>query len=602
MKRGLLLFLLVFALPLASAQIVHNEWHPHTDNFEVDGISVSFLVPSSNIELMRLDADDFSAIIPVGECRENQGYWFCYEDYDTTREEASYDDRLNYLPAVRILIERDPGATFGRIGELNITKLQLEDLIVGDTHTYEIRVLPQANTANIRYQVSIPQGIEITNQRDFNRVGNNLVLERSIPSGWESTYRFDFRPINRQAQGFDWSLTGTLGDQSINEAGNISMSFLDSYELLHTAPDTINLGETFTYRVNLTNLLDQSLDIEEIKIILPDGLEANRARQLRRDANVFTNSINRLNQDESGVFEIDLTPNRVGSQQINVDMNFSVGLERVQSSFSSTFEVEGSSLAFILSSNKEMALIGSQVILTYEIRNPNEAFDYTDISTSITSSLGNEDLITRRVRANSSEIFSRVYTLPDEPTQVNFSFTSTYLDEGGEQRSVTRNQQVSTTDRNFITITQEIDKELLAPGDDANIIVRIRNNLDETLRVESEDSYSTSAVSITGSNTRIINLEPRQETDLYAYNLRLSSGFELDSFDLVSTAQTQGRTTRVTKTIPASQSALDEIVGDVNGSESVDEEEGDSGDFTVQTSQGFFSRFWEFLANIFKSD
>src|SRR3989344_1265084 len=145
MKKELLLLFLLSLAPARANELIHDEWHPATDSFAVNGVSYSTSLVSQNTQL-QVNFGSQYFIISNGTCQESDSLELCFPavavDYhNITLDEDVYKAKLaiteitaeltlsRTLEKTTLLMgeESDAELIIRNIGERPATDIYLED-------------------------------------------------------------------------------------------------------------------------------------------------------------------------------------------------------------------------------------------------------------------------------------------------------------------------------------------------------------------------------------------------------------------------------------------------------------------------------------------
>ncbi|MFT4283017.1 MAG: hypothetical protein ACMXX6_01185 [Candidatus Woesearchaeota archaeon] len=537
MKRGLLLIFLLI-MPLASANVIHDSWHYYSDNFQKDGVIYDFLILENNFDTMRLSADNFTTIIRRGSCSRNLNYLYCYEEYNMDGEKIDISPKGILMPEVRLVIERedvyDSSEAFNPTTSFSVNTWSSGDLFPGESGNFYLNISNDGDTAitNFRFRLFIPDNLRVVKQDLLQRTQGSLILSRDFRPGDSKFYNISFAPKDMGSVSLKYTYSYNSYEGYESSEGSSSFTIKEPYEFdFYLDKKELNLNDRVTATVKLSNLVKTDINVKRVRLFTGSRVSFVRTENLERvRVGEFTSGASFIPQNETSSFSATIEPLFSGEFKVSGFIDFEIDGVEFLKSFDESYDVVSDGLAQSFRSNRENVLPGQEIRLEYSLFNENENTVYNDLVVYFNSSFFNERVNFSQLRpGNSRKMLDETIKIPLDFESGEITAKAFYRAGLNQIESLPEaiiNLDVISGD--FFELEKEVDKEIVSPGDEILVSVRLKNLIDDNYQVLAEDFFGGLEL-ITGRSEETVNVQAGQTRNVYTYRLKVPEDISQDS-------------------------------------------------------------------------
>lgn len=561
-KQVLILTVLIIlcAAPVMAGE-VHDAWHAYDDSFTVDGKVIEVDLRPTSVELLKLSVDEYTVLINFEQCKEYGGFEYCYEEYSYEYDEkATITGSGVLVPGIRLVIN---DVSESQLASLKLTNSYPSTVNPKETFNFEAIIKNEgdawANSAS--YEITIPQGMEITSNGDFSRNGNKLYKTVSIAPGTTRTLKATLKSNNYDDYKFEYVLLVNT-DGSISETKN-SFTIKSTSPITKTftvTPTTTNVNRDVTVTLDIKNTDEtNTLSNLDVQILGPekDIIYKSPKNAIVETPGKISNTQSSINAGKTHQLKFTLTPLKVGTYALNGTISGEINGVPVSEDFSSSITVKAEGLSSKVFLSKTELAAGSKFTLQYFIINDNDELKFTNINTKITSDIYSGELFLEQLNKEEEQELIRkemIAPLIEEDEEFEFTITTTARTETGELIELKDSRKIKVIGTGpILEVSQAIDKTSAKAGEEIIVDVSITNKLDDQIpEVVISDRYTSGAQLIVGDTTTKVFLSGKETKKTYTYKIKLPENYNREYLNITTKAAITGSSyiKEVSKSIP----------------------------------------------------
>ena len=614
LKRGFIIFSVLVLFILSSSFIeakkLHGDYHFSGEPFEVDD-SV-YMVTHFNLfdETVILDVNENSYVITNGDCKVTPTMRYCIDEIYRDVENSDEDDPIKFeegvvYAGIYVRIEtRGPDISISR--EFSTTSPELNEVI---TVTVTVENDGDEGTDSFIFMDSLPQGVIITSSSSgTERTSRRVMYDSNIPLDGEKTFTYSFKITDYI------EITSEPTAHYVYEGATTNVSVSSKkievskpYKLTVTlAPKTIEATDQSALSVKVENTVSDEIDIKELRITIPSYISVQTkpgeldkknekyywSGSIESDEYKLLNFV--LRPVKSGKYEIPAYIHVVDSESKEFTENKTVTL---------TSEIED--LKPILSVRDKSVSEGGSFRVAFSIENANEKVGFRNIQASVKSILFSDmdaqldELLPGQIE---TLIVNDDLAAPflDDTTKYDIEASGTYGTNTNENFEFSKKETLTVTPvSEAITIIQSVSSKEITAGENVTVDVKIKNNNEEAIQVDVEDSFSEGASLIGGKRSDRVYFDSTGTEQAYVYILRVPIGFAKEELEITTKASILNKNYEDTEAITVAVKEPEVIEGEESEAEPEPEEEPEQL-VSEQKEPGFFEKVIDEITNFFK--
>jgi len=589
MKKAYLIVLIFLILiaqgALVNAKQIHKDWHVYNDIFTIDGKAYELVAKPGNTDVILFKTEGFSTILDEGTCDDNGDYRYCYLNYsfEYDKKAAFTESGGVLMPGIQVSIDKDDSdSTLSSV--LSVTQTYTTSIMVGKDDKFLVKLKNTGDLflQSLKYEIEIPEGIEITDLKQFTQVGKKIYINTALTKGAEKEYEFRYKTVKTGVYNFERSYEY---DDTLNVKQNSASLKLTIKSPLEfsgkIAPSSADIQEYVILSAKVKNLHDDySMDIERMLIKGPaSSVEYMPSKNVELyRVGEFIGKIDNLDPLEEKDFELKIIPKQTGKQNFTGEITVKINGDEYKSTFNASVTIKAEGIVADFYTNKKDVLAGGETSLIYALGNDNQELNFKNLTVVIKSDFFNDSFTVDSVQANSAKntVYSKKISVPLIPTDEKFDViaNTTYYTETGEKKNFEKKLTLSVTGAGeILRLTQTVTKpSTINPGDEVTVKVDIENLKDESFQgVRLLEDFSRGGVVSFGDSFITLSLSPQEKKQAYLYKLKIPDQYFLTTFNITSTVviSNLGYTKSKLTTLKINATPLDQMAGN-NPSDSKD--------------------------------
>lgn len=592
----MMLIISMFLIPAAQAEIpVIEDWFEYDSTFKIETDVYDLLIVHPNIETLRLKKNDFTTIVSLEQCRTNQGYTFCYQEYSFDSNKVNIDSRGNLMPAIKIKITRTEEAIEEGY------KIQINSNIPGNkfiNEEQEATITIKNNGKNLRdAQLRITAPINtITSRQEFIQVSNNLRKDININMNQEQEHKFNYKP----KEGENQFLYELIKDNEVIQSGTLNANGIKPYEITVNTVAQSDIQKILDLNINIkNNHPTQELILNNLTMQGPINFQYTAAQGFTlRGLGRYEIPRTTINPGAQRNYIIRYKPIFAGTYKFQIDANLDLYEKyREEQEKEITIINEGINPEFYLT-RKDISL-NANTDLILNIRNDHPQLIFRDFEAIIESEIfqgrKTQETINSKQTVN---IFNERIEPPqiEENKEYQIKATIRYKNEAGQTETINIYEVLKVTGNGtLLKLQQDANPKTAKIGDEIIIEVYVEN-LKENMfnEINIKDEHSQTTQTIVGAKQTQTTLLGKQGKQAYLYKIKIPENPTSKELKITTTAQIPSlnytQTTYNTITIDED---IDEITQEeeTTQEETTPEEEITQGETTITEGKRYEANF-----------
>ncbi len=453
-KKILLIVLIILFILFATSSLaqIYDNYLDNNQQITIAGIDFKITYDSEKKELI-LDSNKGTMIIPQGDSRTLENNIYKFIDVSNNKYHLIVEEYK-----ATAYIERTIKTTTlfpGNPAEIEvIIKNQGDNAIKAISFTQELK--NNLFKANNEYKIikNNEEQIKNTTTTDFIKWDGELapqeemkILYQVIPLTTGENNRLELEPakISYEEAGLTIELDSETQIIKTKDIVSSSIEFINATEAksnnknnteysITTEPNYLKIGTTTTYTIRLTNNYQTTIAIQDLQIIIPEGITVIEKDNSLIKKNGMLIWDGKINENESKEFAITIK----GEKRINANMTlqFKTPLSEtiINNSYSKSIIYDITKLEPVITLNKEELNSNDKLIARITLLNPDEAA-FFDFNANLTTDFYFKN-ISYTTLPNKKEILITEETiiLPFTDTKKTFmiDFSGSYTTAGNE--------------------------------------------------------------------------------------------------------------------------------------------------------------------------
>ena len=588
MKKAIYLITLLLFLPLISSTIIFDDWVENGETFKVeDNTFYALYIDSSESAIIKMN--DLGGLMKVGECEQNEGVEYCFEEVDLGKVKI----KINSL-GPDISIERD----------LSTKKPTLQEEI-----TVEVTITNngEKRASDITYTDSFPSSFKTSfSGKTF-----------SLNSGEVESFSYTITPVKITTYDTKAQLTYDFnGKQITKKSESVTIEVQKPYDLKQQlsslAPEK---NEVIEYNISIENKdKAKNLEIKQLEIIIPDKIDIKKIpSELIQNNNKWIYE-GTLEKKESITFTIKIASNRVGTITLPIEADLTLSGKTFKEKLEQEFNIGLSEIVPIVNISET---VKSNAPYQIHIGAKNEGKEkLTNVHIEVESDLLQKAEVIDLNPTSTHNLVKKTYTAPylEKEKKYNVKLFGHYISVSGKNKTFEKSSQITITPApKIISITRELEKEEFKKGERIIITVKIKNEKDIVIEdIDISDIFPKAIRSTLRGEVikELPQLTANKEVHAYDYNVIIPKDFEEEEieFKTVVNAKVDGELTiikRIDKVkVLQDEEAVEtpveeeeeETTKEVNQTESETEVE----ETPKEEKEGVITKIINWIKNIFK--
>lgn len=551
-KEALIILLILFSLTAISSvsagtDEIYNGWHRYRDTFQVGDDVYRLRLLETDLNQLRVDFNNYTVLLPIDSCQPYNEYEFCYDEYSYDANEVDISELGVVMPGVHFRVLKKYAESISSYLNLNH---YYESTVYKDTKDTVYVKLENTGTdwANpIKYEVTVPEGVEITSKRQFTQIGNKLSIVTSLSAGESIQYEFTVKPTTTGKHTFNYLLSATdesNGEQ--NSTGSFDMESPISYEYSSwLTPESVGLYQDAEIGVWIKNddpVSDLTIHKVEIKgSPTISTIPTTKTTLYQTKFGEYKGNVEKLGPGEEANFKIKLTPYYTGTYPFDVNVEFELLNSTFYENVTKNLSVTEGGIQSNLWLSKYDVISGSQLFLYFTLENFNDNLIYTDFDIKLDGGFFSEHTNLSALNNNQKvQLMVKELTVPitEQDTDYNVTADIEYKNPAGQLRTL--NNQVTlhvSGTGTLLTMRQEANKETVNRGEEVIIENYVGNLKDDYFGDVNVVDQLPQGISIqVGQASNKLGLQGKQEKRAYLYKIRIPDDYDKDKIEIKSTA------------------------------------------------------------------
>lgn len=312
----LLMFLVLAGSAFAVEELVFRGWLDNKDTLPVKDRNFTITAGSAG-QLIYINSPASHISMGLYECGLIDYVRVCYDD-------TMWDENKSVRQSL-IKIFTVPS-------EIEVTHTpEPADLLVGEESDVNVRIenLGEQDLIDLRYVLEVPDAFEILGYSGLTKKGNMLVKEIGRMTKSDVDFSFTVRAIDSFDENtFKANITFFDGFEkntyNSDPVGIVSKHLIDPLMLFNATK--INLDDTALFTLNLTNIADSSIDVDELTLDFPKGLQViDYPSSMQKVSDRVYSWSDRLSKGAGDSFDFEVRGVLVGSSPVSLNAVYSEG-------------------------------------------------------------------------------------------------------------------------------------------------------------------------------------------------------------------------------------------------------------------------------------
>jgi len=576
MKKTIILCLVVLILllqgGLVSATQIHKDWHVYNDIFTVNKVAYEIVAKPGNTDVILFKTEGFSAILGHEGCVDNNEYRYCYENYSFDYEkEATLTDVSGILmPGIQVSIDKDSEDT----SSVSVGQTYPSSILIGKEGTFVVKLNNKGDLDinSLRYELEVPEGLEITELGDFTQVGNKIYFITKLKMDVDKEFEFEFKSTEVGNQVFERNYEYDDGKSVKKNSASHKVIVKSPIEFsAKLSPSTTDILEYVTLTATVKNN-DETVPVEIERLLIkgPSTVGYTPLDNLAQArANEFSGTDDTVDADSENTFELRISPKRTGKENFTGFLTAVSGGKTYEENFSVSLTVKAEGIDAEFYTNKKEVLSGGETTLIYALGNKHDELDFKDLEVKITSDFFSDSFAVESVpaRTDKDTIYNTKINVPHIQTDEKYDMiaVTTFKTESGQEKSFENKITFSVTGSGeILKLSQKITKPgILNPGDEITVKVDIENLKDDSFQsVRLFEEFSRGGKVTFGDSFITLALTPQEKQQAYLYKLKLPDKYFHDTFNVTSTVSISdiGYTNSKTSSLKVNATPEEEMV------------------------------------------
>ena len=525
-KRGtilLIISLIILSMSLASAQkTIKEDWFEHYETFII-GSDIYEVKLSQDYKNVLFRQNEYRNLISLGSCRDHESYTFCYQNYSFEKK-PNIDDKGQLMPGIHIKITQADAAS-GHSATIKSSETGSKFTNYEQEAKITIKNTATIHLSGAQLEITIPEGINITNRKNFVYLGNKLTIPVSLSPNEEKEYVFNYEIKTEGNKRVDYDLTKE--GVSIRK-GSFTVKGLLPYEIKITNPKDMYIRELKTFEILVKNIhMSNDLEIKELILTGPVNFQYVPMQRLTRTGFAVHSATNVVIPARTErVFSVRYRPFFAGSYTFNLVTQLSHNYE-YEENFEEKIEVLNDGLATSLQFTRKEISLNSESDLQIILKNEHASLSFRNIEAKIESALYNGTETLSNIAPGSIITLLNQKIIPpqlEEDKTYEVKATITFSNEAGQKETVILTDSLKVIGKGpLLKISHKLTPRSTTKAEEEIIIeTTIQNLADNQLRnVEIKDTFSQKVTMIAGQTSKTTNMLGKQNEQAYLYKIKM---------------------------------------------------------------------------------
>ncbi len=519
MNKVILILFILLLVPksLALGDKVFEDWVYSKNTITLDEKEFYFKLGTEGSTLLVI-SDEKSVTISIEDC----------EDIDIIRKvcfnESYYEGSGESGNRAYIII-------YYKKPRLNITrKIDNNILIVGEEAEFTVDIYNKGelDADDVSYLDIFPENVVVKTSSGCQHTGSKVYYNGDVLAGSYVSCRYTIKttaPVDSN------TIASVTYSDSFTDVTNYSSAIrLYSTEILrvNTSVDnsTMQIDETTYFRMNITNVGEQEVEIGSLVVNIPAGLQVLSDNMVKINERNYKWS-GGLDDNESKLIVFKLKAVKLKGSEILANIEYKVDNERyeINNIKESVFvEDRGVTLDSNIDDGQRIDANTEQTISIY-VRNENNYSDIKNLILRLNSTLFPYDeykLSTLGEEAR-AKVASVTLKMPDVESTQTYKFTAnlTYQTEYGDTNSEKIERTIIVEPIKKLIITKIMSPSTLDEGKEATVTVQIKNDRNTRIDDISVSEIFHGNVGQRGTTSTVIeNISEGQTVTAYTYTVK----------------------------------------------------------------------------------
>lgn len=583
--KKLLLFALL-SLLILNAVSAYDTWIYAGDSFEYEN-AIMYVEKGSNVQKILLYVDDYPYIIALDECKKNYdlNQKYCIEEA-AFEDPEKFDDKIKYefgeeLFGYHLFI-------YDLVPELSIEREIRPDVEVDKISSVTVTLTNEGEEIikNIVYQENISYPFRLI---DGYRKNNLFIYELpSLGAGQSREFRYEIIPDDYISDKLEPIVTYVYDNKKLTaNVDPLSITLSTPLEITRTLTSQAKIDEEFTYKIVFKNK-ENSLMKLRAELVLPEELEVINKKDYKFNGKyIFESSI-----DDEETAEIILSAPLTGNYQLKLLIDAEVNDIKIAKEYYNKIDVVITELVPTIQLSRAKISESESGTIRFYLEN-NGLDTFNDLKIDMKSDLfPDAKKEFTKILTGQKTLIKEISFIAPTPKNYPITFSGTYLSKNGELFSFEKTAILNVVENNQdVVIVQLINQTSAYAGDKIKVTVKLKNQKDNYVFVESDDSFSTT-VTKNGKSEADITLQDYEERTVYVYEITMP---EEDLMITTVVKEQDGAIYSANNTIKYLEPVVEE-------QEETVETVVDTQEVTINNTEkkGFFSKVWNWFVDFFK--
>jgi len=553
-KEGL--FLVLVLVLLSSVNIVsagtdeiHNEWHKYRDTFQIGDDVYRLRLLESDLDQLRVDFNNITVLVPLDSCQEYDEYEFCYDEYSYDVNEVDISDLGVVMPGVSFRVLKAYAESLTSYLNLNHYYEYTSNIGVKNTVYVKFENTGTAWANPIKYEVTLPDTVELVSKRSFTQIGNKLQMITSLPPGGVIEYDFSVKSNSTGKHTFNYFISAvdeTNGEQ--NSTGSFEMDSPEIYGYEYTNwlyPESIGLYDNAEVGISMTNTLEEeNIIIKKLVLNAPPSLSLISSVGTLYFARFgqYKSAIDAVEPGDTKDFKLKIKPFYTGIYNITGEIEFEVQNKTYYDNFSKILSVSEGGIQSNLWLSKYDVVSGSQLFVYFTLENYNDDLIYTDFDIDLNGGFFSEHTNLSALNNNQKvQLMMKELTVPmtEEDIEYNITAKTEYKNPAGQFRTLTNQVTLKISGTGtLLTVRQEANKENVNRGEEIILETYVGNLKDDYFEgISVYDELPQNIEVQVGQASNQIGVQGKEEKRAYLYKIRVPENYADNKIEIKTTVK-----------------------------------------------------------------